>query len=166
MNRIQYFSWVRDIPYSIPTTPEDQDYCCEGKHKILEKLLKSTGLEVRPRVCETRWSDFLPDEILTIPHTDDIVHLYLEVRIDKWYTIDASLDSGLASVFPVNQWDGKSSTPLCVKPLKTYSPKKSLEWFHTESDYEEDLITNGKFYAAINNWLESIRSTTFINHLH
>ena len=162
MKRVQYFNWARDIPLRFPTTTEEPDYCCEGKHIILEKLLRNAGLEVRPRICETRWSNIkqIPSEILAVPHDNDILHLYLEVKLNgRWYQIDATIDKGLASVLPVNEWDGKTSTPLCVEPTKIYTPKQSLEWCCQNEEYTEDFARNGRFYRAINSWLDNIRKT-------
>ncbi|SRR3989344_1214129 len=161
MDRVAYFNWVRDIPYCLPLDQEEQDYSCQGKHVMLAKLLRKTGLEVRPRVCEARWTDLqLPQEITTITHDNEILHLYLEVKINgKWYNIDASFDKGLEGVLPVSEWDGQHGTKLCVKPLTIYSPKESLQMCQEEDDYSEDLARNRDFYLAFNNWLQSVRKT-------
>ena len=163
LTRIQNFNFIRDIPYRLPLSFEEPDYCCEGKHIVLKTLLENTGLEVRPRICYNLWSSLkvIPKAILEIPHEDEICHLYLEARIDgKWCSIDASLDKDLEQIIEVFEWDGKTSTGICVYPTYTYSPKKSLELFNTEwskEDFEEDIQINGKFYKAINDWLEGIR---------
>lgn len=167
MKRIEYFNWVRDIPFRIPLSLEEQDYCCEGKHKILMQLFKSIGLQTRPRVCETKWSYVyqIPKKIMEIPHDDDLMHLYLEVKIkERWRSIDASLDKRLKKVFRINEWDGKGSTSICVNPSKIYYPEPSLDLFQEEiskEDYLEELQTNGKFYGEFNNWLEDIRKENY-----
>lgn len=161
--RIQNFKFIRDIPYRIPLSRDEPNHCCEGKHTALYTLLEKTGLEVRPRICDTLWSDFdiLPKEIQNIPHENEGRHLYLEVKIDgKWHPIDASLDKGLESVISVLEWDGKTSTGICVKPRHIYSPQESLYGFYTElsaKDFRRDMRKNGKFYKAINDWFETIR---------
>jgi len=81
MDRIGYFNWVRDIPYRVPLSPTEPDYCCFGKAQMLEKLLKTTGLDVRPRICDFNWTDLkLPEDILKIPHEDHLggLTLYLQ----------------------------------------------------------------------------------------
>ncbi len=157
MNRIEYFNWVRDIPYRCPLNAEEPDYCCLGKHKILERLLKNAGLEVRPKVCDSDWSSLnLPTKIINLPHEDEIFHVYLEVKINgKWKQIDASLDRGLAPKFPLIEWDGHNDTLLCIEPKgTTYSPKSSLEIYH---EVENDFTSDKEFYSSLNNWLEEIR---------
>ena len=157
MNRIEYFNWVRDIPYRCPLSVEEPDYCCFGKHQILERLLKGAGLEVRPRICDSDWDSLpLPKKVLKIPHQNEVCHVYLEVKIDgKWKQIDASLDKGLSPKFPLIEWDGHNSTPLCIKPRGTiWSPKTSLEIYH---EIENDFTSEYEFYSALNNWFEEIR---------
>ena len=163
MDVIECFNWVRDIPYKLPLEFEEPDYCCQGKHEILEKLLSQKGLKVRPRLCENKWSHFtpLPREILAIPHDDDVCHVYLEFqRNHKWYPIDASIDSALGINFPVFEWDGKTSTEICINPLKIYTPKKSRLYYHLKMDkeqFERDININGEFYSAVNEFLDKTR---------
>lgn len=64
MKQIDYFYFVRDIPYKILISIKETDYCCSGKHEILFELLKSLGLKVRHRVCMFLWSSLnLPLEL-------------------------------------------------------------------------------------------------------
>lgn len=161
--RTKNFKFIRDIPYRIPLDLYEPDHCCNGKHIALYTLLEKTGLKVRPRVCLSSWSDFdvLSKEIQAIPHEDEVAHLYLEVKIDgEWKTLDATLDKALEPVLPVNEWDGKNSTGICVKPTHIYSPQESLDSFYTElsdKDFKRDIKKNGQFYKAINDWFEDIR---------
>ena len=161
--RIRDFRFIRDIPYKIPLALDEPDHCCNGKHTALYTLLEKTGLEVRPRVCLSSWKDFnvIPKDIRAIPHEDEVEHIYLEARINgKWKRIDATLDKALESVLPVNEWDGKNSTPICVKPKHIYSPQDSLAIFYTElsdKDFKNDIKNNWQFYKAINDWFEDIR---------
>jgi len=158
MKRVDYFNWVRDIPYNIPLTPEEPDHCCLGKHQILEKLLKGAGLEVRPRICESDWDSLsIPKEILKIPHQSEVYHVYLEVKLrGKWCQIDASLDKGLSKSFPLIEWDGNTSTNLCITPKgKIFSPKESFEIYHDNTD--NTPASEIKFYSALNSWFREIR---------
>jgi len=161
--RINNFRFIRDIPYRIPLSLEEPDHCCNGKHIALYTLLEKTGLEVRPMICSSSWSDFnlIPKEIQAIPHEDEVQHLYLEAKIDgKWKRLDVSMDKALEPILPVNEWDGKNSTLICVKPHRIYSPEESLGSFYTElsdKDFKRDIKKNGKFYKALNDWLEDIR---------
>ncbi len=52
----EYFNYVRDIPYSIPSLYKEPDYCCVGKHKMLSDLLLSLGIKTRFIACEFLWS--------------------------------------------------------------------------------------------------------------
>ena len=158
MRRIEHFNWVRDIPYRCPLSSEESDYSCFGKHQVLEKLLKGVGLKVRPRVCDFSWSSLkLPRDVVNIPHQDDIFHVYLEVETNGgWHKIDASFDSNLAPRLPVMEWDGRSSTGLCVPHGKIYSPKVSREIYVSD---DEDFSLDRGFYETLNGWLEEVRST-------
>ena len=161
--RVEYFNLVRDIPYRIPTKFAEKNYSCAGKHKMLKELFEKIGLNVRPRICETKWSLIkqIPENILKISRDDETLHLYLEVVIDdEWKTIDASLDSKLENVFEINKWYGKSDTLICFPPTKIYSPEKSLEVFNSKfdkEDYLKKLEKNYEFYTEFNKWLENIR---------
>lgn len=103
------FGRVRDIPYAIPLSPSEPDRCCSGKAKSLKAWLDMRGYDSRYRVCEFRWSDIgLPPEVLAVPHADDSTHVYVEVLVDgRWTILDPTWDSGLASVLPVTEWDGR-----------------------------------------------------------
>lgn len=158
---ISAFKKVRDIPYRIPFALGENDDCCSGKHRLLKDLFNKQGLEVRYRVCSFLWSSLnLPEKVAKIPHEDHSTHLYLEALINKkWVIVDATWDIGLKKIFKVNKWDGKSDTKLAVKPIDIFSPQKSADIMNSEN-YEEmkqDRKVNGKFYKALNKWLEEIR---------
>lgn len=164
MNRkaIKYFYFVRDIPYKIPLSMKETDYCCGGKHEILVGLLKSLGLEARNRVCLFFWDSLiLPQKLQKVSHENDCTHTYLEVKIgNKWIILDATWDVALERKFHVNEWDGKSNTKIAVEPTKIFSPQKSkriLREFKKEDNIIKDLRENGRFYKAFNDWLERIR---------
>ncbi len=159
MRRIEIFEEVRDTPYRFALTPSETNTSCVGKHKKLKRLLNRAGLEVRPRVCDSSWSTVdLPEEIRRIPHVDQIYHVYLEVLTrGKWCSVDASLDKDLAPTFPVIEWDGYTSTRLCVPPSKVYSPKVSLDIFNETCD--QDFDTEHDFYHALNVWFEGLRKS-------
>ena len=163
MIRVEYFNWIRDILYRFPLNSQGQDYTCLGKHKILESLLKSLGLEVRPRLCNTDWKSLcIPQEILKIPHTDNLYHVYLEVMIEgRWCRIDASMDKGLRSKFPLIEWDGFNSTELFIGNPKgmIYSPEESNEKYAMarRGNFSDEI----EFYSALNNWFDDIRRASF-----
>lgn len=157
MNRIEHFNWVRDIPYSIPTTESAPDYCCEGKHKVLEKLLRGTGLKTREGTCVFQWSDLkqIPEEIIGTPHQDRMFHGYLQVQMDGiWYNIDATWDSR-QRVLPVNQWNGRIGTRLAVRAIKTTKLEQAI--IGETISFEENMRRNGEFYEKFNRWLEDSR---------
>lgn len=162
MSIVDMFNKVRDIPYRIPLTSTEEDRCCSGKMKQLKQMLEQAGYQARYRICEFRWSDIpLPNEVSEVPHEDLVTHVYLEVKINgSWVIVDPTWDSGVKSVLPVNEWDGKSDTQVAVPVLKTYGLKKSLEVIKSENKevIEADLAKNGEFYKAFNSWLEKVRS--------
>ena len=162
MNIVDMFNKVRDIPYRIPLTSTEEDCCCSGKAKQLKQMLEQAGYQTQYRVCEFRWSDIpLPDEVSRISHEDLMTHVYLEVEINgSWIIVDPTWDSGIKSILPVNEWDGKSNTQVAVPVLKTYDPEKSLEVVESENKevIKADLAKNGEFYKAFNSWLEKVRS--------
>lgn len=160
---VDYFNSARDAHYKIPTTLTEEDNCCSGKHKKLHQLLQSINVKVRYRVCEFLWEDVnLPKEVEKIPHDDACTHTYLEVynpHKEKWVVVDATWDRGLSNVFKINEWDGENDTAIAVKPTKIYSPEESKRFVENESvdDMKKDLGRNGKFYRAVNTWLETVR---------
>lgn len=162
MNLATEFEKVRDIPYRIPLSLEEQDDCCSGKAEKLFRVLKGHGYEVRYRLCTFRWSDLnLPKEILEIPHDDESSHTYLEIKVDgRWKIIDATWDKKLKGIFNINEWDGKSDTEIAVPVIECLSPEKSLEYIKYISTPEAivaDFEINGEFYRAFNEWLEAKR---------
>ena len=164
ISAVEYFNFIRDIPYRLPLQWGEADHSCNGKHIMLYHLLSEIGVPVRPRVCEERWSDFteLPKRIKKISHDDKAYHVYLETKLKgKWCALDATWDRELEGVFQINQWDGKSETEIAADPYKTCSVKKSLEIFNerlTKKEFNEDIRVNGKFYKEYNDWLQNIRN--------
>lgn len=162
MSLISLFNSIRDIPYRIPLKWDEQDNCCSGKHEKLFNLLTENGYEVRYRVCVFLWSSLnLPQELKKITHEDDCTHTYLEIKIDgNWKTLDATWDNSLSGFFHINQWDGKSNTEIALKPIKIFTPKKSLEIVNNQNEevIKKDLQINGEFYKAFNDWLEQKRN--------
>ena len=162
MDLILAFNSIRDIPYKIPLSSDEVDACCSGKHEKLFKLLIDRGYKVRYRVCAFVWSSLnLPSELEKIPHDDYCTHIYLEINLGgKWEILDATWDKGLKRIFHVNEWDGKSDTEIAVKPIKIFSPQKSLKIVKDQNKEanEKDLEINGKFYKGFNEWLEKNRS--------
>lgn len=165
MKKTEYFRLVRDIPYKIALRPNETDYCCGEKNKMLHQLLEELKMKVRFRECTFLWSDLnIPKKILKIPHKDKSAHIYLEVYLPKkkkWVAVDATWDSGLSDVLQVSEWDGESATSIAVKPLTKYSTKKSKrDEKKDEKDIKgvvKDLKQNKKFYIALNKWFESVR---------
>lgn len=107
------------------------------------------------------WSDQkIPKEILAIPHDDKCEHLYLEILLnDEWVTLDATWDQKLKKVMPTSEWDGKTNTKLAVTPIEIYPPDEGRKVVHSASEeaFLEDIRKSGKFYEALNNWLEENR---------
>ena len=161
-NIIKEFEKVRDIPYRIALLLDEPSGDCLGKAQLLFKIFEKYGYKVRYRICKIKWSSLnLPDEITKIPHDDNCSHAYLEVKINEdWKIIDPTWDKGLKNLFPINEWDGKSGTKLAIPSAETLTPEASLEhlkYITTLEGIESDLKENGKFYKALNEWLEISR---------
>jgi hypothetical protein len=158
---MKIFETVRDIPYKIPLSLDEEDTCCSGKHKLLKDLLTKQGFKVRYRVCSFVWSSMnLPDKVSRIPHDENSQHIWLEVLIDnRWVTVDATWDIGIKKIFHVNEWDGQSDTEIAVQPLEVFTPERSASIIENESDEDilNDLRINKDFYEAFNNWLAEQR---------
>jgi hypothetical protein len=158
---ISAFKTVRDMPYRIPLALDEEDSCCNGKHRILKNLLIEQGFKVRYRICTFRWSSInLPEKVSNVPHDDNCAHLYLEVMINgRWVIVDATWDGGLKDIFHINEWDGKQNTEIAVKSISIFSPKESAEIMKNDDEEEilSDLQINVEFYRAFNRWLEENR---------
>jgi hypothetical protein len=159
---ISIFNNIRDLPYKIPLSLNEEDVCCSGKHKILKDILIKHGYKARYRVCSFQWDSInLPPDILNIPHENFSTHVYLEIFINgKWLDMDTTWDSGLKSIFPINEWDGNQNI-IAVPVIKKFSLKKSQEIMNNEDKEEiiKDLKINGEFYKALNNWFTKIRKS-------
>ncbi len=168
MDILDTFNQIRDIPYRIPLTLEEEDECCVGKHKQLFELLKKEGYNLRYRVCTFSWSDLnIPEDIKSLPHDSESTHTYLEIEIDKkWIIMDVTWDITLSKILPVNNWDGTSDTKISVPVKKILSPEDSIKVVKEEEDKDSlinDLRRNKEFYQALNKWLESQRLTSSIH---
>jgi len=165
MELVEIFNQIRDIPYRIPLTLEEEDNCCVGKHKKLFNLLKEKGYNVRYRICTFNWEDTnIPDHIKTIPHESKATHTYLEIEIDKeWKILDITWDKKLSNILPINNWDGRSDTNITVPKKTILSPEESIKIVKEEENKDfmiNDLKLNKEFYKAINDWIESNRLTS------
>lgn len=158
---INHFYDIREIPYSIPLSLQEQNKCCSGKNLLLLNALKDSGYDVRWRVCSFRWSGLdLPEEVTAFPHEDESTHAYLEFMKDgEWRVVDATWDSHLKGYLPVVEWDGIAATAIGVHPVEIFSPEKSDEIMGMPAEYSfaEDVEKNGQFYQALNNWLSELR---------
>lgn len=162
MNIIQVFEHIRDAPYNIPLSETEVNNSCSSKAYRLHQALTQGGYSARYRVCDFAWSDLpISKTILSVPHVDQGMHVYLEVCIqDNWIDIDPTWDAQLRHVFTISEWDGVSSTHIAVKPLRLYSHEEStqiMEQPDLDKD-KEDIQKNGAFYKALNIWLESQRT--------
>lgn len=154
---VTIFNQIRDIPYKIPTSIDEVDCCCSGKHVVLKKEFEKLGYECKYRVCSFKWSELnLPSELYEVPHQDDSTHVYLEIKINgEWKNIDATWDNGITKILPVNKWDGESDTRIAVPVIEFFSDEESDKIMTSEDAevVEKDLKTNGEFYNAFNSWL-------------
>lgn len=161
LDLIQQFEEIRDLPYFIPTKKTDPNFSCSGKAWRLKKVFTDEGLNCRYRVCEFNWSDLnLPNSLLEKLAHDDGLHVYLEIKIkENWLKLDPTWDRDLSQIFRIAYWNGKNNPPLAVKPLKIYSPKKSLDIMENpiSEKAKHHHKKNELFFKALNDWLEKIR---------
>ncbi|MCK5123489.1 MAG: hypothetical protein KAQ87_05095 [Candidatus Pacebacteria bacterium] len=161
MDLILIFNLIRDIPYKIPLKWKEEDNCCSGKHEKLFDLLTKQNCKVRYRVCVFLWNSLnLPLKLKKIPHDNDCTHTYLEIYLNNsWKVLDATWDKELKNLFYINEWDGKSNTEIAVKPIKIFTPQKSLKIVNDQDEnlIKKDLEVNKRFYKAFNNWLDENR---------
>ena len=159
---VEYFKFVRDIPYKKPLSVHEPDYTCRGKHIVLKALLSSLGLKVRYAFCEWRWSSLdLPKPLKALPHEDRVGHVYLEVynkQQKRWMIVDATWDKKLGSKLPISEWDGKNDTVIAVKPTKMLRKKADNLERRSEARWKEPMKAEGQFVEAFNRWLEGIRA--------
>ena len=164
-DRLAAFRFVRDIPYKIALSSDEQDYCCSTKVTMLEKLLNNMDLKARRILCTFDWTDTpIPADILALPYDkNDVTHIYLQVLVPEtgqWIDCDPTWDIGLEKAgFPIAHWDGKTATPVAVKAHHIYS---EAETQRIQSEYTPDMIArhlndHHEFYGAINEWLAEIR---------
>lgn len=162
---ITIFNEIRDIPFNIPTSPTDALFDCAGKSIILRKKLEEAGIKTRFGVCFFYWDDLnLPDNVNKIAHDKDCTHTFVEAFInDKWVKLDPSWDNALSKKFKISHFDGENDTILAVKAIGFFDSEKSQNIMkNQEDDYHnvitDDLARNGKFYEALNKYLEEIRT--------
>jgi len=171
VDAVEYFEFVRDIPFRMPLSVGDPDHSCFRKAEVLKPLLESVGLKVRFALSRFSWNDLnFPQSLKVIPH-EDVVHVYLEVyskERSRWMAVDPTWDKGLASQLPVSEWDGKSDTAIAVKATERLEPierQEELDKFcdipglrsWLELPMDSPSKGNGRFYQALNEWVESVR---------
>lgn len=169
--RVIYFRQIRDIPYRIALSLEEQDYCCATKPSMLATMLLSLGLETRRILCTFKWSDLgIPQDLLSLAPSSEDTHEYLEVLLPEkniWVKVDATWDSSLKEAgFKISDWDGLTSTVLGVQPVRTFSPKESAEIIKEEDEENPEirkkyLEDNRKFFIALNKWMRSFRDVNY-----
>jgi len=172
VDAVEYFEFVRDIPFRLPVSVGDPDHSCLRKAVVLRPLLASLGLKTRYALCRFTWNSLnIPPSLKAIPH-EDVNHIYLEVYSEdhaRWIAVDPTWDKGLASKLPVSEWDGKNDTTIAVKPTERLNPIESEGEIDKLIDMPElrkwlalpigsPSKVNGQFYRALNEWVESVRA--------
>lgn len=163
-NIVQSFFTIRDIPYRIPLSLDEESCNCAGKAIQLFAICEEVWVPCRYRVCEFFRSDlWLPEDISTIPHDDLTTHVFLEICIkDERYCVDPTRDNGLQSILPVTERNGVSSTYFAVKPIRFYDLVTShtiMTADHQEQDITDDLVKHRIFYEALNTRFETVRQS-------
>ena len=172
--RIGLFRFVRDIPYRIGLSRQEQDYCCATKATMLQKLLAGSGLQTRVMCCRFRWDETsFPPELLAQAPAPENGHSYVEVLIpesNERVAVDPTWDRGLKTAgLPVAEWNGLNATVFAVKPSHVSSPQESasiLAQINALPDQAWDDLyqKSGTFFAAVNDWLHQQRSNPKVSH--
>lgn len=154
------FEKVQKVPYYLLKHRDSRRLfslnkgCCAEKAIWLGNKFKSLGLPVEYFLIEFRWEELpVPEDILKLKEEGPGYHLAMKAEIDGgWVWADPTWDPALEKLgFPVTKdWDGKSDTPLAVKPLR-------VEEFDPEDPSDTDL--DERFMRAFNEYLENARQT-------
>jgi hypothetical protein len=156
--RIDFFNFIKNIPYQIGLTRSEPMYTCATKASMLEKLLNNLNIQCRQMLCSFDWNETpLPADILALLNNGNAIHQYLQVLIPEsgaWVNIDPTWDDGLAELgFPIANWDGLHNTQLAVKPHEIFSSEKAQALFSSFTDanrVDQHFEKYKKFYNAIN----------------
>jgi len=154
---IRLFNRARDIPLRMPESSRDKDSRCWGKNRRLYEKLEAEGYCARFRVCEFAWGEQgLPAEILALCPFRGDNHLFIEVKLGKgWVALDCSNDGKLPEH---NEWDGRTDCRIEVKHSRIFPPEESARIEKAEPElYRKNLKEYGKFFRALNGFLESLR---------
>lgn len=156
---IELFNSVRDIPYQVPLSLEEENFSCVGKGILLKNKLETAGYTVRWKEGEFRWEDVgLPAYVLAVAHDALSTHVWLEVLIDdQWIVADPTWDKDLKVIFSVNEWDGKSSQHVAFPVIRTIPDEDVVITAEPPPEWEQDIKRNKDFFEAVNNWLDEQR---------
>jgi hypothetical protein len=164
-DRKSAFYFIRDVPYKLRLSLEEQDCSCSTKARMLARILDSLGLQTRFILCKFNWLDTpIPKPILNLSHETIVTHMFLEVFIpetNKWVYCDPTWDIGLKKAgFSIEEWDGINPTGIAVKPLQIFSPDESLaliKGFEDVDRVEKSLALQNEFYTALNRFFAEQR---------
>lgn len=155
------FTAERDRLYSIPLQlcPADAGDSCLGKHFRLKKVFERFEVPVRWAEGSFVWTDLrIPEDILALPHEKTSTHVWLEIFWgDKWHTIDATWDSNLVDILPVNTWEQLGEMKIAVPIHQKFDPEKITISPNPKPEWATELEKEKEFLAAFNAWLEENR---------
>jgi transglutaminase-like putative cysteine protease len=167
---VTIFERVRDIPFKFAPHRDAETLLqrgygtCAPKHALLAQLYQRLGIETRFVYVTFRFEEMpgeFPEDLRPLLY-DGVVrgHTALQLRLnDRWGDVDATFDRPLkaAGVVVTEEWDGRSSMPLVVKPLTRV---ESVE----PPAHEEALLgIRHRTYLPrdsverINDWLDQLR---------
>ncbi|MBT3404575.1 transglutaminase domain-containing protein [archaeon] len=154
--RIKVFEKIRDIPYHISESVEDQGFRCWDKNRLLLNEFKKLGYEARLIVTKFSWDkQSLPkDLVLQAPANHD-VHPFVEIKIKgEWIRVDATLDKGFSNF---NKWDGETDTSISINYDLICTPEESMEL-----NKKEDWSSKGEewfvFGKKLNEFFKKIKN--------
>ncbi len=155
------FNMIRDIPYRIALSDDEENCSCVGKNRKLIELFEKDNIPVRWRICTFAWSDLgVPEKVLSLNTLDNPTHAYLEIAYNNdWTVVDATWDKGLSSVFPVNEWSDIPNMNIAVPEIEICSVERSADIMRLvdAGKIKTDFGELGGFYRELNKWLEEVR---------
>jgi hypothetical protein len=168
---VQAFYKIREVPYVISRkTPEEMKEggkgSCYHKHAWLAEELQELGIPVKFVTYQFKWGATLsmPTQLKQqAKKLSSGTHLFLKVKMDgNWLNVDATWNSMMKEHgFPVNEWNGKTSTRLAVKPLGEMEEFDSLEgvngYVKKHHDTKPDKKQRQKYFQDFNEWIKKVQ---------
>ena len=85
--------------------------------------------------------------------------MWLEIsRYGVWHTLDATWDTGLRKIFPVNDWQEFGNMKPAVPVFERISDERVIVTRNPPKGYEQELEKERHFLEVVNSWLNATRN--------